>query len=232
MLKQPTFFTGFAPETFQFFTDLSENNRKVWFDDHKPVYQSAVLQPLQALANALTPFFASLDSEMDLRPARMVSRIYRDIRFSPDKTPYKRHMWLSFQRAFPKQAGDWMSFPGFYMEIGQEGSNYGMGLFEAQKKIMDRYRESIEYNPLDFSEKIDGLVETHGYCIEGELYKRPLPNRLGARFQPWIQRKGIWLTKHIPGDHPILFSDRLTRHMEEEFILLQPLYDFLVDICE
>jgi uncharacterized protein (TIGR02453 family) len=230
--KIPSRFPGFTPATFQFFAELEENNCKIWFDEHKPVYEAELLLPLQALANALSPFFASVDPQMDFRPAKLISRIYRDIRFSHDKTPYKKHMWISFQRAFPRQSAEWMSFPGFYLEIGKEGSSFGMGLFDAQKKIMDSYRERIEYQPEYFRKIIAGLVEKQGFRIDGEEYKRPLPNKLDAYFQPWIQRKSLWVSKQIPNSDSILFSEKLLARLEKEFALIQPLYDFFVDICE
>ncbi|MDR0541441.1 MAG: DUF2461 domain-containing protein [Dysgonamonadaceae bacterium] len=225
-------FSGFTPDAFRFFAELEENNCKPWFDEHKPLYESAVLKPLKALAKALTPFFASVDPQMDFRPAKLISRIYRDVRFSRDKTPYKKHMWISYQRAFPKQSTEWMSFPGFYVEIGKEGAHYGMGMFDAQKKIMDRYREMIEYQPEKFKRITAGLVEKHGFKIEGEEYKRPLISNLDAYFQPWIQRKGIWITQSIPADSKRLLSEKLIVCLEKEFALIRPLYDFLVDICE
>jgi uncharacterized protein (TIGR02453 family) len=228
-------FTGFSKETFQFFADLEENNYKPWFDEHKPIYELEVLQPLKALAAALTPFFATVDAQMDFRPVKVISRIYRDIRFSHDKTPYKNHLWIAFQRPFQKQTSDWMFFPGFYMEIGKEGAGYGMGMFEGQKKVMDRYREQVAYDPEHFKELTDGLVDKHHFEIGGEAYKRPLKNELDDYFQPWIQRKGIFLTKHIPvGAKNVspLLSENLVQHMEKEFTLLQPLYDFFVEICD
>ena len=231
-MKNVNKFSGFTPETFRFFAGLEENNYKPWFDEHKPIYETEVLLPLKALASALTPFFASVDSQMDLRPNKLISRIYRDIRFSHDKTPYKKHMWIAFQRSFPKQSAEWMSFPGFYMEIGKEGSSYGMGLFDAQKKVMDRYREQVEYDPDRFWKITAGLVDKQGFQMEGEEYKRPLKSDLDAYFQPWIQRKGIWVTKHLPVESKILYSEQLIHYMEKEFAHLQPLYHFFVEVCD
>ena len=225
-------FCGFSVETFRFFTELEENNCKPWFEEHKAVYETEVLQPIKALAEALIPFFATVDSQMDLRPNRLISRIYRDIRFSPDKTPYKKHMWIAFQRPFPKQTAEWTSFPGFYMEIGKEGSNYGMGMFDAQKKVMDRFREQVEYDPDHFREITEGLTNLYNFSIEGEEYKRPVKSSLDTYFQPWIQRKGIWLVKHLPVNSALLFSEELVSYIENEFACLKPLYEFFVDVCE
>ena len=102
-------FAGFTPETFEFFAGLRENNYKPWFEEHKPVYELEVLQPLKALVFAMTPAMYSIDSQMNFRPNKIISRIYRDIRFSKDKSPYKTNMWITFQR----MVSDWECYPGF-----------------------------------------------------------------------------------------------------------------------
>lgn len=224
-------FKGFTPETFQFFADLKENNYKPWFDEHKHIYETEVLYPLKALAVALTPAFYEIDPEMDFRPNKMISRIYRDIRFSKDKTPYKSHMWLSFQRPFVKTTDDWTSFPGYYMEIGEEGVNFGMGMFQAKKRIMDVFRDKVEYEQSHFRNITEGLINDNGFILGGEEYKRPIINNLSAYYQPWIQRKGIYLHKNIPiGD--ILYSDKFVLYMEKQFSPLHSLYEFFVDVCD
>ncbi|MDR1683368.1 MAG: DUF2461 domain-containing protein, partial [Candidatus Symbiothrix sp.] len=211
--------------------ELEENNYKPWFDEHKPIYELEILQPLKALAAALTPFFASVDADMDFRPVKMISRIYRDIRFSKNKVPYKNQMWISFQRPFVKQDQTWLSFPGFYMEIGKEGIGYGMGMYDPQAKIMTRYREMVEYQPEHFKQITSGLHEKHGFRIGGEEYKRPMKNGLDEYFQPWIQRKGIYLFKQIAVEEKF-FSLELVSFLEKEFSLLQPLYNFFVEVCD
>ena len=231
MKQSDTKFTGFTPETFQFFNDLEENNYKPWFDEHKPVYESEVLLPLKAFAAAMTPSFYAVDPKMDLRPNKMISRIYRDIRFSKDKTPYKKQIWVMFQRPFTKATDEWTLFPGYYFEIGKGGAGYGMGLFEGKKKIMDAYREQVEYDPDYFEQITNGLLEKKGFQLGGEAYKRPLKNDLPEKLQPWIQKKGVYLYKQLPVSE-MLFSSRLIEFMEKEFSNLHPLYDFFVDICD
>lgn len=231
MKQSETKFVGFSPKTFQFFRELEENNYKPWFDEHKSIYETEILQPLRAFAVAMTPSFYEVDSQMEFRPNKMISRIYRDIRFSKDKTPYKNHMWVMFQRSFMKTTDEWTSFPGYYMEIGKEGVNYGMGLFDGKKKIMDAYRDRIEYDPDSFREIVEGLQEKQAYVLGGEQYKRPLKNNLSDYFQPWVQRKGVYLTKNIP-ESKIMYSADFVSFMEKEFSYLHPLYEFLVDICD
>jgi uncharacterized protein (TIGR02453 family) len=224
-------FIGFSPETFSFFKELEEYNHKPWFDEHKPIYESEVLQPLKALAVALTPFFHEVDSQMDFRTNKMISRIYRDIRFSHDKTPYKNHMWITFQRPFMHVTDDWTSFPGFYIEIGKEGANYGMGMFAAKKKIMDAFREKVELEQNHFKQITNGLVNKYGFQLGGDEYKRPIKSDLEDYFQPWIQRKGIYLNKNLPVSD-VLLSEKLIAYLEKEFALLQALYDFFAEVCD
>ena len=220
-------FVGFTEETFRFFNDLKENNYKPWFDEHKYLYEQEVLQPLKALAVAMTPAMCSIDPQMDFRPNKIISRIYRDVRFSHDKSPYKTCMWMVFERLVK----NWENFPGFYMEISTEGYQYGMGLFAPKKKIMDDYRSKIEYEQDHFKEITNDLINKHGFTIGGEEYKRPLKNDLTEYFQPWIQRKSIYLFKKLPVGKE-LFAESFAQQLVNEFVLMQPFYDFLVDVSD
>ena len=220
-------FAGFTEGTFRFFNDLKENNYKPWFDEHKYIYEQEVLQPLKALAVAMTPAMYSIDPEMDFRPNKLISRIYRDVRFSRDKSPYKTCMWMVFERLVT----NWENFPGFYMEISTEGYQYGMGLFAPKKKVMDDYRSKIEYEQDHFKEITNDLISKHGFSIGGEEYKRSLKNDLTEYFQPWVQRKSIYLYKKLPVGKE-LFKDTFAQQLVNEFVLLQPFYEFLVDISE
>jgi uncharacterized protein (TIGR02453 family) len=221
-------FTGFSEETFRFFNDLKENNYKPWFDEHKLIYEEEVLQPMKAFALALTPVMYSIDPQMNLNPNKIVSRIYRDIRFSNDKTPYKTCMWITFQRIVE----NWENFPGFYIEIGADGYHYGMGLFLAKKKTMDYYRSKVEYEQENFKAITKNLIgKEHGFEVAGEKYKRPVANDLPEYFQTWIQRKSIYLHKQQPVGKE-LFDAGFATLIAGELLLMQPFYEFLVDVCE
>ncbi len=220
-------FTGFTPETFQFFRDLGENNCKPWFDEHKYIYEQELLQPLKSLVTAMTPAMYEVDKQIDFRPNRMLSRIYRDTRFSHDKTPYKTHMWMTFQRLVP----EWQNFPAFFMEISADGYLYGMGLYGSKKKIMDDLRERIEYQPEHFREITRDLTGKSGFILEGEQYKRPLKNSLPEYFQPWMQRKSVYIYKKCPVGNE-LFNSGFADFLSSEFTSTKPLYDFLADVCE
>ncbi len=226
-MKSSTVFTGFTPETFQFFRDLEENNCKPWFDEHKYIYELEVMQPLKALVVAMTPPMYEIDSQIDFRTTRVLSRIYRDIRFSYDKTPYKNHMWITFQR----MVAEWQNFPAFFMEIGGNQYQYGMGLYGSKKSLMDSFRDRVEYEPNRFREMTEDLTGKYGFTLEGEAYKRPLKNDLPEYFQPWMQRKSVYLYKKKEIGKE-LFDAGFAQFLAGEFALMKPLYDFFVDVCE
>ena len=219
-------FTGFTQGTFDFFAGLKENNYKPWFEEHRSIYEKEVQQPLKALVLAMTPAMYSIDSQFNFQPNKIVSRIYRDIRFSTDKSPYKTNMWITFQRIVP----DWTGFPAFYMEISDEGYQYGMGLYMAKKNVMDEYRAKIEYEPEQFRQMTQNLIAEHHFVLGGDEYKRPINNLLPYYFQTWYHRKSIYLYKICPVGKE-LFDEGFAQHLYKEFALLQPLYEFMTDVC-
>lgn len=224
MKKQPDTFKGFTPAAIQFFNDLKENNYKEWFDNHKHIYEKEILQPLKAFVTTLSPLMYNIDAAFELRPHRAVSRIYRDIRFSKNKAPYKTAMWITFQ--IPVSRDVWTDYPGYYFEITGNSYSYGMGLFMPKKKVMDNFREEITYDAEEFERMTRETVIDRGYEIGGETYKRPLPNDLPEYYQQWIQRKGIYVFKEKPiGDE--LFSADFSEFIGDEFKNLEWLYNFL-----
>ena len=110
-------FGGFSGEMMTFFRGLARNNSREWFTAHKDVFEEKVRQPmieLAGLVNDALRRFAVDNVVAD--PAKALYRIYRDTRFSNDKTPYKTHLGVTYPRAgLPKHAG-----AGFYFSVGHD----------------------------------------------------------------------------------------------------------------
>ena len=101
-----TGFAGFPPETLKFLRQLKRNNNREWFLAHKDIYEEKVKAPLIDLVLALGGAMQSFAPELAVDPKRSIYRIYRDIRFSSDKRPYKTHMAALFApRGIPKHGG-------------------------------------------------------------------------------------------------------------------------------
>lgn len=216
-------FRGFKPSTIQFFRDLEINNNRDWFEDHREVYENDLLIPFKELANSLTPCMYNIDPLFDLRLHRILSRIYRDTRFSKNKDPYKTCMWMSFQQPIK----EWENFPGFFMELNANRYFYGMGLFMPKKKTMDNFREHIGYDLASFEENAE-LILSKGFQIGGELYKRPLKNDLNESLQQWVQRKSVYVYKE-QDVNDLVFSPNFLNVIKEDYESLKWLYDFMKD---
>src|SRR4249919_2050989 len=89
-------FTGFRPEAIQFLADLAENNDRAWFTPRKADFERLLKRPLESLCAALDERFRARAIPLTADPARSPFRIYRDVRFSKDKSPYKTNISASF----------------------------------------------------------------------------------------------------------------------------------------
>ncbi|NDV60370.1 DUF2461 domain-containing protein [Bacteroides sp. 519] len=222
-MKNQTF-KGFTPKTFQFFKDLSENNNKEWFDAHKHIYESELINPLKALFQALYPVMQNIDSQFEMRPHRAISRIYRDTRFSKNKDPYKTFMWMTFQQPVTRE--EWKDHPGYFLELQQDAYTLGLGLFQPQKKVMDNFRDAVIYDAEEFQRVTQETVLDNGYTVRGDEYKRLIANDLSDYFQPWIQRKGIWVEKIQPINEDV-YSTGFADLIIKDFVALEWLYNFM-----
>lgn len=225
MTKQnDTSFKGFTPETIQFFRDIEANNNKEWFDENKPVFEKVVQAPFKELILALTPTMHTIDSQFELRPHRVLSRIYRDVRFSKNKDPYKTCLWMSFQHP----TKEWENLPGYFMELSAQGCMYGMGLYCPKKKTMDELRDNILYNAEEFRLKTEPILG-QGFEVRGEEYKRPIKSDLPHYYQQWIQRKGVYVSKLMPLSED-LFGAKLANMLISDYTQLAWLYDLMKNI--
>ncbi len=133
-------FEGFPPEGIRFLRSLKRNNRREWFERHRDEYESLVRAPMLSLIAALQPHFAQFAPEFDLNPKRAVFRIYRDIRFSTDKTPYKTHIAAHFVlRGKPKG----IAGSGYYLQIEPGEVFIGGGIYIPDSDQLKKIRRAI-----------------------------------------------------------------------------------------
>lgn len=124
-------FKGFSPEALHFLIDIRTNNSKAWYEEHKPDYRQLLLIPFQNLVSDLSGSMLNIDPQFITTPAvdKTISRIYRDTRFSKDKSLYRDSMWLTFKRPIT----DWKEVPAYFFEITPQNYRYGMGFYIAPK---------------------------------------------------------------------------------------------------
>lgn len=174
MAASPQPFAGFTPQAIQFLTDLAENNERAWFAPRKADYERLLKEPLEALCGALAERFAARGLPLQADPKRSPFRIYRDTRFSRDKSPYKTNLGASFP---------WIETAGGAAEVVNAGAHgnggyfnfqpgemfAGGGMWMAEKLRLDALRRAIVETPDRVREAIEepafvawfGGVRTH-----------------------------------------------------------------------
>lgn len=225
MVKQiDRVFKGFSRETFEFLSNLQLNNSKVWFEAHKQDYQEYLLRPLQDLVTDLSGSMLGIDHSFETSPRinKTISRIYRDIRFSSDKAPYKTCMWITFKRP----ALNWKDAPAYFLEICPDSYRYGMGFFCASTDTMASLRELIDQEPEEFLQEISFYAKQKVFSLEGNKYKRILDRTKPEELLDWYQRKNLYLVSNRKVDERLLSRD-LVDDLTSNFGLLAPFYHFL-----
>jgi uncharacterized protein (TIGR02453 family) len=221
-------FQGFSPQTFTFLNGLKNDNTKAWFEEHRHEYDEFLLRPFEDLVRDLTPYMVEIDHAFEVLPLKkMISRIYRDIRFSKDKAPYRPNMWLSFKRA----TKDWKADPVYFFEVMPDTYRYGMGFYSPPKGVMNALRRRIDEDPDDVLKFNILFAPNSGFELQGAQYKRPLksPVPVPPELVTWYQRKELYIMCSRPVE-PILFQGDLVEEIRKAFTFLKPLYYFFWEL--
>ncbi|PHR91512.1 MAG: TIGR02453 family protein [Robiginitomaculum sp.] len=167
-------FTGFPKDFFVFFEDLKANNNRDWFADNKPRYETCVAEPCLGFIEALGPHLQDISPHFLAVPKKVggsMFRIYRDTRFSKDKTPYKTHAGLQFRHVLGKDA----HAPGFYLHLDPNDIFMGGGLWKPPTPSLAKIRARIDEKPKEWQAALtsDGFVARYETLEEGDPLKRP-----------------------------------------------------------
>ena len=216
----------FSPQTLDFLFENHLQDSRAWFEAHKGEYREFVIAPLRELTEALTPCMLQIDSRVTTEPRvdKTICRIWRDTRFSHDKSLYRDTMWIIFKRG--KMHGT--DVPGFYFEISEEGFNYGCGFYSASTAYMNHLRAlALAGNP-SFARAMEAFEAQSLYHMEGECYKRPHYAGQPEELRRWLERRNLCFVAES-NDFDLLFSNRLAEKLSEDFTLLKPIYEFMME---
>jgi len=157
---------------FEFFQGLAENNDRTWFTDHKDLYEQAVVAPIQSLIEAMGPRLAAISPPPAADPRRTggsMFRIFRDTRFSKDKTPYKTHAAIQFRHKLGKD----VHAPGFYMHVSPREFVVGTGIWRPDGESVAKIRQAIVDQPENWLRARDHKPFRALFQLDGESLMRP-----------------------------------------------------------
>jgi uncharacterized protein (TIGR02453 family) len=225
--REPGAFRGVSRETLRFLAEAHERNSRRWFEANRAVYEEQVLSPLRALVVDLSATMGAIDRRFEMRPqvGRAVSRIFRDIRFSRDKSIFRDHMWIVFKRPSDR----WTDRPGYFFEIAPDMYRFGMGYYSASKRTMDAIRDDIDRDPARFLEAASFYPRQRIFRLEGEEYRRPPKRTPSPPIDAWYRKRSFYLVCDREPDRR-LFSPALAADLARRFETLAPLYRYLIDM--
>jgi uncharacterized protein (TIGR02453 family) len=163
---------SFTPALFSFLRDLEANNDREWFAANKQRYERSVREPGLRFIQDFAPHLAGISSHFvaDARPSGgSMFRIYRDVRFSKDKSPYKTNVGFQFRH----EAGRDAHAPGFYLHLEPGAVFAAAGLWHPDAPTARAIREAIVDNTARWKKVTGSKRFTDAYQLTGDSLKRP-----------------------------------------------------------
>lgn len=212
------------PSTITFLRGLKRHNDKTWFDAHKHQYQAAKAD-FDALAEQIIAGLGKNDPDIaSLRVKDCVFRIYKDVRFSKDKTPYKTHFAAGINKG-----GKRVHFPGYYFHAEPGGLTYcGGGIWRPGGPELKKIRQEIDYNHDEFLSIIRApkFIRLFGRLEDEDSLVRP-PQGYGED-NPALEY--LKMRNYIAGTgftDDVLTSRSLVKKITTTFETMKPFIDFL-----
>lgn len=218
-------------QVVEFLTLLHENNDKAWFDSHKEMYKRA-LSCFEVFTAKLIDGIAAFDpSVRGLTVKDCTWRIYRDTRFSPDKTPYKTHMG-----AFVAPRGKKGGYSGYYFHVEpvwderswSQGHQLTTGLYCPLPEVLRSVRDEI----LDNGAEIEAAIrEAKGFVLDesNKLKRLPKGYAPGSPYDEWLKLKDVYITERLAPE--FMLDKELLKNTLHEFRKTKPFFGYSEPCC-
>ena len=222
---------SFSNQSLAFLRQLSRNNAKPWFEKNRPRYEEFIRQPLRELIEEMDVRLARFAPEIVGDVKRSPFRIYRDIRFSADKSPYKTHAscWF-FHRDGAHSVGREAigGGAGFYFEVSPTRSFVGGGMWMPPRSALTRLREAIVEDQAGFERAVGNPIvkRRFGALSDEAMLKRTprgyAPDHSAAR---WLRHQSFVFGRELTTSQAT--SPRLPAMLERDFETMLPLVRWL-----
>lgn len=215
--------TVFSKEALGFLRGLKRNNDREWFESRREVYEREVKAPMLALIERLNEGMAGY-APAHIRPAgKILFRIYRDTRFSADKSPYKTHLGSWWARSgMLKTSGG-----GYYMHIGATEFVIAAGCYMPEKEQLLAIRRHLLEHHAEWKKLIEDRKLLRAFTIHDPMALSRPPKGFPAEHPAieWIKWRQWGVTAHLPAETAL--KPGLAAEIEKRFRLAAPLVDFL-----
>ncbi len=161
----------FTADLFRFLEDLRRHNNRAWFAKNKERYLDSIQDPALEFVRSFAPYLKQISPHFvaDDRPSGgSLFRIYRDIRFSKDKSPYKTHVGIHFRH----KVGRDVHGPGFYLHLQPGDVFTAIGLWHPERETLQRIRTAVAEKPDKWRRAAHGGAFASRYRLSGDSLKR------------------------------------------------------------
>jgi len=215
--------TMITKATFDFLNGLKENNNRDWFQEHKKEYERSKKE-VEEFLSRLIPVINALDPNLQSPDIKdCIFRIFKDIRFSKDKTPYKTNFG-----AFIAKGGRKTVNPGYYFHLEPGGSFIAAGIYMPQPEVIKKVRNEIYFNSSEFRKIIESksFMNYFGKLDEFDKMKKP-PKEYPADFPDidLLKYRSV-IVEHAVADEVVL-SEKYEKLAIEVVKAVLPLNNFL-----
>ena len=192
----------FTEQLFDFLVELSANNEREWFNSHKDDYERVLREPAQEYIRRVSGPLQQISAHLtasDRKQGGSLMRIYRDVRFSRDKTPYKTNIGIQFRH----ESGKDVHAPGYYVHISVGECFIGAGSWMPDRDALLAYRRAVSERPNEWL-ALKQIAESDDWNLDGHRDKLKRPPRGFSAADPMIEDIK---RKHFIVTHPMDFDD-------------------------
>jgi uncharacterized protein (TIGR02453 family) len=210
-------------EIFHFLETLQENNTREWFTANKPLYVKAHRQ-VEAFVQQVIDGVVAFDKDIEpIAASKCIFRIYRDVRFSKDKLPYKTNFGASIAKGGRK-----MGTAGYYLHLESGGSFVGGGIYMPEAATLKKIRSEIYFNSTEFTSILKEKEFKKIYGTLGDFDKlKKAPKDFPADFADidLLKYRSYVVTQLVPKE--LVLSPGYLEHVLRAFRAMKPMVDFL-----
>ena len=204
---------------FKFLKDINSNNNREWFNTNKQIYKRS-LEQIQNFTIDLVELMNLHDKIENYK----IFRIYRDVRFSKNKTPYKNNFGISLVREKPQLRG------GYYLHIKPSDSFSAVGFWKPEKSDLFRIRKEIELDGKEFADVISSKLITRrwGNLIGDSLKTCPRGFSNDHEYISLLRRKSFLFKKNYTDDE--IISKHFIHNLYQDFLVTRTFLDYMSNI--
>ena len=223
-------FDSFDKSIFTFLSKLEKNNNRDWFNENKGDYEAKLREPaldfvrtMDAHMDKISPHFVASDK----KSGGSLMRIYRDTRFSKDKTPYKTNVGIHFKH----EEGKDVHAPGYYLHLANDGNFLGVGMYGPETAVLTKVRTKIVNEPDRYKKIINAKKFKDTFDLGGSSLKRaPKGFDKDHPLVDELKRKSFIAVCDLTKKE--VTSDGFVKLVTQKFKAATPLMEFLCEAVE